>query len=423
MEMGHMRSFSASMCRDSRMPPLSRFKVLRVLDLIECDFSGGVSRLEHVRKLIQLRYLGLFGTPIAELPKEIGHDLKFLQTLDVRETGLEELPPPVSELKLLSLRASEGTRMLGEIGKLTSLEELRLFSVDKSPNFFIEMGKLTELRVLEIHFDEMNKSMHKALVSSLCNLQKIQTLEMYCDSMDIEEWPCHGGWENWTPAPYKLRELTLSGMFLPRRLSWLDSSCVPHLSYLLFAAQAVEHRDLQILGSLPSLRFLCVSSVDNCTPYTVLTSDEFQNLRYLSTNIEIKCAERALPMIHQLVCGASVGTEDAGLVPGSMPLLEKATYWLNCKNRNGEKVEETEAVMRHATAVHPNSPSLAIRRYNDQEACSSTNQEQVLRRMIIQSLKRVLHDGKDVLANDEEPDDGGAHKITHTREETAANNA
>jgi disease resistance protein RPM1 len=290
--------------------------------------------------------------------------------------------------------------MLGEIGKLTSLEELRLFSVDKSPNFFMEMGKLTELRVLEIHFDKMNESMHKALVSSLCNLQKIQTLEMYCDFMDIEEWPRHGGWEDWTPAPYKLRELTLSGMFLPRRLSWLDSSCVPQLSYLLFAAQAVEQRDLRILGSLPSLRFLCISSIYNCPAYTVLTSDEFQNLRYLSTNIEIKCAEGALPMLHQLVCGASVGTEDVGFLPGSMPLLEKATYWLNCNNRNGEKVEEKEAGMRHAAGVHPNSPSLTIRRYNDQEASSSTNQEQVLR--IIQSLKRVLHDGKDDLANDEE---------------------
>jgi hypothetical protein len=403
METGHLRSFNASMCRDSKMPPLSRFKVLRVLDLTECDFSGGVSRLEHVGKLIQLRYLGLFGTPIAEISREIGHELKFLQTLDVRETGLEELPPSVSELrKLLSLRASEGTRMLGEIGKLTSLEELRLFSVDKSPNFFIEMGKLTELRVLEIHFDEMKESMHKALVSSLCNLQKIQTLEMYCDSMDIEEWPCHDGWEDWTPAPYRLRELTLSGIFLPRRLSWFDSSCVPHLSYLLFAAQAVEHQDLRILGSLPSLRFLCISSVDNCTPYTVLTSDEFQSLRYLITNIEIKCVEGALPMLHQLVCSASIGTEDVGLVAGSMPLLEKATYWLNCKNHNGEKVEEMEAAMRHAAGVHPNSPSLAIRRYNDQEASSKTNQEQVCRRMIIQSLKRVLHDGKDVLANDEE---------------------
>jgi hypothetical protein len=85
-----------------------------------------------------------------------------------------------------------------------------------------------------------------------------------------------------------------------------------------------------------------------------------------------------------------------------MPLLEKATYWLNCKNHNGEKVEEMEAAMRHAAGVHPNSPSLAIRRYNDQEASSKKNQEQVCRRMIIQSLKRVLHDGKDVLANDEE---------------------
>ncbi|XP_044445605.1 probable disease resistance protein RXW24L [Triticum aestivum] len=404
------------------MPSLLRFKVLRVLVLEECEFLAGGCRLEHVGKLVHLRYLGLFGTPIDELPREIGK-LMYLQSLDVRESGIEELSPSVGELnKLMCLRASKGTRMLADVGKLTSLQELRLFSVDKVPNFFKDLGKLTELMVLEIHFDKMDERAHRALVKSLCNLRRIKTLEIYCDSVDIEEWPHHGGWEDWTPAPYEIRELTLSGMVLPRRLPWMAPSCVPHLSYLLFTAQVVEQQDLRILGGLPSLRCLYISSVDNCPLYTVLASDEFQNLRYLSTNIDIKCGEGALPMLHKLVCGASIGMEDIGLVPGSMPLLEKVTYWLNCKNCNGDEVEETEAKLRHATRIHPNSPALAIRRHNYKHTSSGTykDQQQGLPRLIIQSLKRVIRDGGEVSATDEEPDDGGARKIARIVKEEAA---
>ncbi|XP_044414608.1 probable disease resistance RPP8-like protein 2 [Triticum aestivum] len=411
-------------CRvhDMVLDLIRSLSILRVLVLEECEFLAGGCRLEHVGKLVHLRYLGLFGTPIDELPREIGK-LMYLQSLDVRESGIEELSPSVGELnKLMCLRASKGTRMLADVGKLTSLQELRLFSVDKVPNFFKDLGKLTELMVLEIHFDKMDERAHRALVKSLCNLRRIKTLEIYCDSVDIEEWPHHGGWEDWTPAPYEIRELTLSGMVLPRRLPWMAPSCVPHLSYLLFTAQVVEQQDLRILGGLPSLRCLYISSVDNCPLYTVLASDEFQNLRYLSTNIDIKCGEGALPMLHKLVCGASIGMEDIGLVPGSMPLLEKVTYWLNCKNCNGDEVEETEAKLRHATRIHPNSPALAIRRHNYKHTSSGTykDQQQGLPRLIIQSLKRVIRDGGEVSATDEEPDDGGARKIARIVKEEAA---
>uniref|UniRef100_A0A8I6XWF6 Uncharacterized protein n=1 Tax=Hordeum vulgare subsp. vulgare TaxID=112509 RepID=A0A8I6XWF6_HORVV len=408
IEVEHIRSFNASMCRGSRMPSLLRFKVLRVLVLEECDFLDGGCHLEHVGKLVHLRYLGLFGTPIDEIPREIG-ELMYLQSLDVRESGIEELSPSIGELtKLMCLRASKGTRMMADVRKLTALQELRLFSVDKIPNFFKDLGKLTELRVLEIHFDKMDERSHRALVKSLCSLRRIKTLEIYCDSVDIQG----GDWEDWMPAPYELRELTLSGMVLPRRLPWMASSCVPHLSYLFFTAQVVEQQDLQILGSMPSLRCLNISSVDNCAPYTILESDEFQNLRYLRTNIEIKCGVGALPMLHKLVCGTSIGIEDVGLASRSMPLLEKVTYLLNCKNYHGDEVKETEAKLRHAARIHPNSPALEIRRHKYK------NNQQELPRLIIQSLKRVLRDGGEVSTTDEELDDGGARKIARiTREE------
>ncbi|CAM0948203.1 unnamed protein product [Alopecurus aequalis] len=117
MEMGHVRSFNATLCTDSTLFQLLSFKVLRVLVLDNCDFAAEGCRLEHLGKLVQLRYLGLIASPVAELPRNIGHDLKFLQILDVRESGIIELPASVGELsKLMCLRASEGTRMTSGIG-------------------------------------------------------------------------------------------------------------------------------------------------------------------------------------------------------------------------------------------------------------------------------------------------------------------
>uniref|UniRef100_A0ACD5Z8S6 Uncharacterized protein n=1 Tax=Avena sativa TaxID=4498 RepID=A0ACD5Z8S6_AVESA len=149
IKMGHVRSFNAIKCSNSGMPPLSIFKVLRVLVIEDCVLSEDLS-MKHLGKLVQLRYLGLVNTSV-ELPDDIGLLLKFLEILYIRGCSINELPPSVGELQnLRCLWAGEDTRMNGEIGKLTCLEELQLDSVDKVPNFFRDVGKLTKLRVLVI---------------------------------------------------------------------------------------------------------------------------------------------------------------------------------------------------------------------------------------------------------------------------------
>ncbi|XP_048548080.1 disease resistance protein RGA5-like [Triticum urartu] len=64
---------------------LSRFKVLRVLDLEGCNLSESSHQIDlrYVENLLHLRYLGLRNTRVSVLPTEIGK-LQFLQTLDLR---------------------------------------------------------------------------------------------------------------------------------------------------------------------------------------------------------------------------------------------------------------------------------------------------------------------------------------------------
>lgn len=82
----------------------------------------------------------------------------------------------------MCLRVSKGTRLTSEIGKLTTLVDLRLHSVDKSPQIFTQLGNLTQLRILAIWFDEIEESTHKDLVESLSSPRRVQELAIRFES-------------------------------------------------------------------------------------------------------------------------------------------------------------------------------------------------------------------------------------------------
>jgi hypothetical protein len=77
-----VRSFFVFSSAANQMLPLSRFQVLRVLDLEGCILQGSHHHLnlQSIGNLLHLRYLGLRGTSAHELPREIGK-LQFLQIL------------------------------------------------------------------------------------------------------------------------------------------------------------------------------------------------------------------------------------------------------------------------------------------------------------------------------------------------------
>ncbi|CAM0942641.1 unnamed protein product [Alopecurus aequalis] len=224
-----VRSFNVIECHINVMPPLSGFEALRVLAIEEdCTFRKECRfQLENLGRLHQLRYLGLRYTPIGELPKEIG-DLRFLQTLDLRGSDIGALPLSVIQLRQLKcLRAGgfRGTISVPDgMGNLTSLEELTLSNVIKSPNFVKELGKLTELRNLDIGIKLTESWMCESIVESLGKLQKIQ--ELYLDTYGVKL-----DWEGYVPPP-QLRYLSLQTEFLELLPTWINSSLLPNLVHL-----------------------------------------------------------------------------------------------------------------------------------------------------------------------------------------------
>ncbi|CAM0878607.1 unnamed protein product [Alopecurus aequalis] len=361
-------------------------KVGGVYNMKPLSDDNSSCRLDHVGKLVMLRYLGLVNTPVAELPRNIGHDLKFLQTLDVRGSGIKELPPSVCELsKLMCMRSSKGMIMTTGIGRLTSLEELELFWVEKCPNFVKELGKLTEMSVLCIHyFDDMEKSLYKDLMESLRNMHKIQILKIISHHVYARV----GNWEDFVP-PSNLRELVLCGIALPRLPSWINFSCVPHLSCLSIQMDVVLARDMQILGRLPLLRSLILLNRGDCM-YTVC-SGEFQSLIYFSAQVEI-------------VCGGE----------GALPLLQKGTYCLQCYDRIVEEIEEAVVELRLVAKAHPNRPTITIARWGDESRSEDDKCETVFFGDEEENDEDECSGSEVVvLGADQESDNDGTNEISH----------
>jgi hypothetical protein len=398
----YVRSFNAIWCDDSRMPLLLGFKVLRVLVIEECDFLEGHS-LEHLGNLVQLRYLGLVNIAV-KLPEGIGHDLKFLEILDARGGMIAELLPSVGELQnLRCLWADEGTRMKGEIGKLTCLEELQLYLVDEFPNFFMELGKLENLRVLEIEFKDCHETACKALLESLCNLHNIQSLRIsnsgFDDDDDIfgAESLIHvGRLEHLAPSS-RLRYFWLHGLCIPRMPSWINSLCVPLLSKLWLHVGVLEARDMKALGRLSLLMVLFIVSAEEKRVSYTFGSAEFQKLEVLATNIEISFGEGALPRLKTLAYSARTERKES-LVPwdSNFPLLlDNVVCMVDCANSGRTEVKAAKTVLRKAPNAEELDIEIQIQNYSWKAA------------RLIDTLGWILHgldrpDGEEITADQRE---------------------
>ena len=205
------------------------------------------------------------GAPISELPDGIG-ELEFLQTLDLRETGIQELPRSICRLrKLMCLCVDSTARLPSGIGNLVALEDLRLYSVSTLHFVKDELGQLTKLRILEIRFEELDEQMEDAFLRSLSNLQNLQTLvvDNFGGSSNFDRM------EKFFDPPRRLRRLPMTRTALPAE--WIGS--LSALYYLCIEAPELRLGDLKILGGLPSLRSLWISSRSNERPLVITARD------------------------------------------------------------------------------------------------------------------------------------------------------
>uniref|UniRef100_A0A0E0MI95 AAA+ ATPase domain-containing protein n=1 Tax=Oryza punctata TaxID=4537 RepID=A0A0E0MI95_ORYPU len=392
ISLAKVRSFNASMCSANMMPLLSGFRFLRVLALEYCP-SIKSYHLKYVGKLFLLRYLGLVGTPISGLPDGIG-ELEFLQTLDLRETGIQELPRTVCHLrKLMCLCVDSTARLLRGIGNLVDMEDLRLYSVMTLNFVKEELGQLTKLRFLEIRFKELDEQMEDAFLRSLSNLQNLQTLvvDVFGGSFNFDRMAAE---LIFVPPPHlrRFKAVTMTRTALP---AWIGS--LSELSYLSIEVTELRQGDLKILGGLPYLCSLWISSRSNERPLVVTVEDGFPCLReftLLNGAFGPDFQRGAMPKVERVQFSFSPRdartSADFGFGLENLLSLKHVTVHLPVYYGNYE-VHNVEAALRHATYIHPRHPTITVIRdgeeSTDTAASNDTRTQEELAEMEAKQLE------------------------------------
>ncbi|XP_037489988.1 disease resistance protein RGA5-like [Triticum dicoccoides] len=367
--MSQVRSFTAFTPSISKIPSLSRFQALRVFDLEGCDLGGspGVD-LRHVENLLHLRYLGLRGTKVGNLPMEIGK-LPFLQTLDLQWTNSNELPSSVVQLRhLVCLILDLGMPLPNGFSNLTCLEQLTghgvgIFSADSA----IELGHLSRLRQLTFRWDSRQDALDfmkidKALIQSLGKLHNLESLEI----SGAGSWVV-GLMQDWVPSP-NLRRLKFDGYRYFKSLpKWICSSSLPLLSYLDLHVQKVRTEDIQILGMLPALRYVTLmgelNKGRNSVEKLVLSTGAFPEARVCLFHnlilVDHIFQPGAMPMVQRLRFGLRVqdmDSPDFDLSIRNLPSLKQLR--IDLLNDGSMPYSEAVDVLRRVADGHPKSPTL-----------------------------------------------------------------
>ncbi|CAO1940167.1 unnamed protein product [Urochloa humidicola] len=136
--------------------PFDKFENLRVLEIDSKGLEN--SHLVGICGLIRLRYLGLKGAPITELPQEIGR-LENLETLHVRWTSIRKLPMEIEKLqrlRTLNVADTEVTELPKEIEKLQNLRTLNISGtmITEVPR---EVTQLCRLENLDVSYTEVRE--------------------------------------------------------------------------------------------------------------------------------------------------------------------------------------------------------------------------------------------------------------------------
>ncbi|PUZ50335.1 hypothetical protein GQ55_6G051600 [Panicum hallii var. hallii] len=372
---------------------------LRLLDLGDC---WGIENhhLASIETLFHLKYLRISSGSIYKLPEKIG-ELKYLQTLDVQGTSIEELPSTITKLQRLAhLYVNWDIRFPdGVIGQMHSLEEMREYGVQsyEQGKSLQEFSKLTKLRTLKIrwYFNSLEGSeglrqaegfhSYVGTLLSSCNLYNLYITDCYQD----DNYPL--SLDSWHPAaPCSLRKLCIKTCPIYKVPNWMASLgnlVVLKLQYMF----CLRPEDVEILEAIPGLLFLKLVTIGGTNGrITVHGRNRFRSLKYLYLGIyhcgtALEFQVGSMPKLehvklmfpaHKREC--LNGASDLGIQHLSALSKVEVQIWGNCRydtNYNPTEDENDGAVRWIASAIngaimtHPNHPTIRFETRHDNKKC------------------------------------------------------
>lgn len=362
--LSHTRSLNV-FGNSAEIPCLDEFLHLRVLNFRGCNQLLN-HHLANISRLFQLRSLNLRDTGVSELPEEVGH-LECLEMLELRGTDVRELPAAIVNLrKLVHLLTDIGVKFPDGIAKMQALEVLKHVSAfEQSFNFLQELGQLQNLRKLHLNFDGFAsgdttrvKQWMEAIAFSLDKLcaYSIRCLTIVEDGSFLQEV--------WSPTSSSLQKLMIRNSAILWVPNWVGS--LVNLQQLRLEVDGVSQKDLFILGGLPSLLILDLIGTEKSEDrLTVNNGVGFPCLRQfcyyiLDEGMDLTFASGSMPKLEKLMihCNAAKTSYAFDFGIENLPCLTSVKFRVLGSVESA--VEAAKAAMERAANSHPNHPSVCF---------------------------------------------------------------
>jgi hypothetical protein len=372
MIISHCRSLSI-FGYSEHMPRLSKFRVLRVLD-IENGEEMEHKYFEHIRRLLHLKYLRLHLRSIVTLPEQLG-ELQHLRTLDLGETKITKFPKSIVQLQNLTCLRASNMELPENIGNLHDLQELCEIKINQncSASSLLGLGSLTKLRILGVRWcivkmDTDSRAFVDNLLSSLrklgrLNLRSLCIQGYYGYSIDFLL-------DSWFPTPHLLQKFQMSlNYYFPRIPVWIAP--LGRLTNLKINVDPVDEKTWEILGNLPSLMFLFViSKAAALKERFVVSSSMFICLKEFhftcwNNGPGMMFEAGAMPRLEKMRVPFNAGS---GLNFGIQQLssLRHLVVEIICSGATVQEVDALEESIRSAADLLPNRPTLEVRTWDEE---------------------------------------------------------
>jgi disease resistance protein RPM1 len=194
---------------------------------------------------------------VTKVPKEIAK-LPYLETVFASSISVDEVsvPATISLYGRLVYFSAGGFKILDEVEGTEALETVGYINVKHlSTNCIPRLGGLTNLRHLTLFFQ--SNEAHREMA---CSIRKLVKANLRSLVLFINWSPNSNNWveELNLPAECGLRELSIEWHTLSKVPRWMGS--LINLQKLQFTVSRASQEDIEILASLPDLRYLMFGS-------------------------------------------------------------------------------------------------------------------------------------------------------------------
>ncbi|KAL6654513.1 hypothetical protein ACP70R_007978 [Stipagrostis hirtigluma subsp. patula] len=354
-----------------RIPDLSVFKLVRVLDLTDTN-SLENEQLGSIGRLSLLRYLGLGGTDVTKLPEQI-MELDHLSTLDISQTGVKKLPE-FKGTNLVSLLAN-GLTIPGGMWEMEKLEELSTVCLGRADDMAGLVNKLRRLRMLGVRLGYIPETEAQGLRHFVEEVVKSSLQFLFLDEYRYQLLDLLADcWRQERPRYLRKFELRMKWLLWPSKVP-KEIPFLTDLTHLHIGVLEVEAEGVRALGKLPKLVLLKLYSYTS-PRFAVTSGDGFQCLkvfwyccaygaatamdeqRAAAKGVEFEAG--AMPHLRRLLLDFSASETNfvSGMQHLSFLVQVRATIY--CEQTLTATAAETN--IRDQVSQNPNNPLLELKR-------------------------------------------------------------